>query len=384
MEADGSAAFPNPWLAHAKGRGQGKGREKGQKGGKDRGKGGKGGKGGGKGGKNNGKGPGDLESLPQERREDLMSQLQALAQGREPQAVPRVGDVVELRILGGDRLGLHGRRGTVRGAVPASNSLLGGAFTVRLDCPEGEEEKEVTASASDLQIMEAALPLPEASLLFPKTLTGLERKFVHASAETLGLISQSFGEGAERYITAFRPAQKAVEPAEDPTEPEAKQPEAPLSSGDQAVASVDCSGVELDAESRERLLDSITVPGDWQTFADRLLVCRGRFSSPRDRDNRSIAEEAVAQVRGLHLEASAEMRVATLAQGDQAIAVGVLGVPALDRNPHVLVAAAPGRSRVDALASLRSCRWVPWTGAPLLLRGRLKQWEHEPEAVSER
>ena len=75
MEADGSAAFPNPWLAHAKGRGQGKGREKGQKGGKDRGKGGKGGKGGGKGGKNNGKGPGDLESLPQERREDLMSQL---------------------------------------------------------------------------------------------------------------------------------------------------------------------------------------------------------------------------------------------------------------------------------------------------------------------
>ena len=95
--------------------------------------------------------------------------------------------------------------------------------------------------------MEASLPLPEASLLFPKTLTGLERKFVHASAETLGLISQSFGEGAERYITAFRPAQKAVEPAKEPTEPEAKQPEAPLSSGDQAVASVDCSGVELDA-----------------------------------------------------------------------------------------------------------------------------------------
>ena len=55
----------------------------------------------------------------------------------------------------------------------------------------------------------------------------------------------------------------------------------------------------------------------------------------------------------------------------------------MDRNPHVLIAAAPGvaargRGRGNAERCLGGVRWEPWTGEALLLRGQLKQW-HKAE-----
>ena len=44
--------------------------------------------------------------------------------------------------------------------------------------------------------------------------------------------------------------------------------------------------------------------------------------------------------------------------GEHAIAVGVLGVPSADRNPHVLVATSPA-----AQHSIKDLEWKPWPPA---------------------
>ena len=201
----------------------------------------------------------------------------------------------------------------VRGIVPPSSSFPSGAFTVRL---EGERSTtdvaEVTAPAGDLTVVEASAPLPEASLSFPKTLNGLERKFVHASAEALGLLSQSFGEGQERYITAFRPAQQlSAVVADAPSVCPLRPPRPPeLDAG-----AVESCGLELDAASQEQLLQSVAVPVGWQAFADRLTVCQGSFGQPKDQDHRSVAAEVAAQVQSLVAGSPAEVRVVSAAQG---------------------------------------------------------------------
>ena len=329
MEAEDRAPFPNAWNAGPAGpagpggKGNGKGKGKG-------GKGGKGGQGKGKGGKGKGNGKKGNEELSEDRENALRSALEALAQGTEPDATPRVGDVVELRILGGDRAELHGRRGRVVGAVQpgATKSLHSGAYTLRLDEVDGRE-REVTAPASDLRVVEASMPLPEASMSFPKSLSGLERKAVHAAAEALGLVSQSFGQGPERYITVFRAAAvtaataAAPATAATPTHTDGIDGTETERIGDELVES---SGVELDEVSREQLLHSLAVPEDWQVFADRCELCRGPLNSPSSLGGpNSVAADMAGQIRQLaeanwangraNGRANAELRVVSLARG---------------------------------------------------------------------
>ncbi|CAE7795461.1 unnamed protein product [Symbiodinium necroappetens] len=371
MEVE-SVAFPNAWNVGAKGdREKGKGQK-----GKGKGKGQKGQKGKGRAGKA-GTGSRESEDLPEERRRALMGELEALAQGTETGAVPRVGDRVLLQVLGKDRAELHGRLATVRGVLPGA-----AAFTVRLEegkeGTEGTEGREVTASAEDLRVVEArASPLPETSLTFPKSLTGLERKFVHEAAEALGLVSQSFGQGPERYIAVFRPAQGA--PVTGVPEPEAA--EAAEAAAD-ADADVWISGVVLDEGSQDLLKSAVAVPDDWHVFADRCELCRGPLSNPKPLESanlkRSVTAEQSKELQRLRPAMPCELRVCTLARGNEGIAVGLLGLPTLDRNPHVLVAARGARGAGERCLALAGVRWEPWTGEALLLRGQLKQW-HKAE-----
>eukprot|EP00438_Fugacium_kawagutii_P010304 Skav228843 [mRNA] locus=scaffold4680:170734:172258:+ [translate_table: standard] len=378
MDAD-NGAFPNAW-DNGKGQG-GKGRkgqkghregdEKGRKGGKGHGKGqkghGKAGKGHGENGRGKGDGNRDEESLPSERKDYLEAQLVALSNGTEPSAVPRVGDLVQvMRVMGTDPEQLQGKTGEVIGvALLPSLKTSGGAVTVRLKA----ENVDVSVGASDLQIVEAVEPLPEGSLTFPKTLTGLERKFVHAVSERMGLISQSFGKGEDRYITVFRAAAGSRTCGLD---------------GEDSIAAptgrnIEVSGVELDHESKLALLEAVTIPDGWIISADRMVICRGPLQKPKQMDHRSVVADLLGQISTLKSGSTCSLRVVTIARGEHAIAVGVLGVPCVDRNPHILVA-------TDAAGqSVKNLDWKMWDREALLLRGRLKEWTKWPvESATER
>lgn len=277
-QAMDAAAFPNPW-ENGRGKG-GKGRkgEKGQDG--EKGKGRKGDRKGdrGKGGKG---GTGDEESLPSERKDQLEAELVALSRGTETSAIPRVGDLVQVRTLGSDPQQLQGKMGRVIGiALLPSLKNSGGAVSIRFEADAGlVGDLDVSVAASDIRILEAVRPLPEGSLTFPKTLSGLERKFVHSVAEKIGLISQSFGKGEDRYITVYRAAEGSRRSgAEDSLE----------SSTSAVTKNIDASGVELDAESKAALLEAMTIPEGWAVSADRMVICRGPFQKPKQMDHRSV------------------------------------------------------------------------------------------------
>ncbi|CAK9014081.1 unnamed protein product [Durusdinium trenchii] len=332
---DTVAAFPDAWDAKGKGvkGGKGKRQQHGDQGRK--GKGGKGGGKGGKGGKNGGK-----EELPTERKDELEAQLIALSRGTESSATPRVGDLVEVKVLGSDPQELQGQMGPVLG-IASLPSLATPAITVRL--PSGE----TSVSASELRIVEAQRPLPEGSLSFPKSLTGMERKFVHSVCERLGLISQSFGKGDDRYITAFRPAEGSGSSGCEPSAPSPCSP---------STTVIDVSGVKLDDESKRALLDAVVVPEGWVSSAERMVVCHGSFQKPKQMDHRSVVPDLLNEIATLRPGSTASLRVVTVARGENTIAVGVLGVPSADRNPHVLVATSPG-----AHAVVKDLHWKPWS-----------------------
>ncbi len=278
-----AAAFPNPW---ENGRGKGGKGRKGEKGQDGDGKGRKGdrkgdrrgGKGGGKGGKD----AGDEESLPSERKDQLEAELVALSRGTETSAIPRVGDLVQVKtVMGSDPQQLQGKMGRVIGiALLPSLKNSGGAVSIRFDADAGlVGDLDVSVAASDIRILEAVRPLPEGSLTFPKTLSGLERKFVHSVSEKIGLISQSFGKGEDRYITAYRAAEGSRRSgAEDSLE----------SSTSAGTKNIDASGVELDAESKAALLEAMAIPEGWAISADRMVICRGPFQKPKQMDHRSV------------------------------------------------------------------------------------------------
>lgn len=280
-----NGAFPNAW----DGKGQGGGRkgqkghregdEKGRKGGKGHGKRHGKGKGHGENGRGKGDGNRDEESLPSERKDYLEAQLVALSNGTEPSAVPRVGDLVQvMKVMGTDPEQLQGKTGEVIGvALLPSLKTSGGAVTVRLN---QAESVDVSVGASDLRILEAVQPLPEGSLTFPKTLTGLERKFVHAVSERIGLISQSFGKGEDRYITVFRAAAGSRTCGLD------REDSIAVPTGN-----IEVSGVELDHESKLALLEAVTIPEGWIISADRMVICRGPLQKPKQMDHRSVARQ---------------------------------------------------------------------------------------------
>lgn len=197
-------------------------------------------------------------------------------------------------------------------------------------------------------------------MTFPKTLTGLERKFVHSVSEKIGLISQSFGKGEDRYITAFRAAEgSGTSGCMDHVEGDSVP----------AAANIEVSGVELDQESKAALLEAVAVPENWLILADRMLICRGSLQKPRQMDHRSVVSDLLNQISILKSGSTCCLRVVTIARGEHAIAVGVLGVPCVDRNPHILLATDRPDHR-----SVKDLDWKPWDKEALLLKGQLKEW----------
>ena len=151
-------------------------------------------------------------------------------------------------------------------------------------------------------------PRPPRSFAFPPILTSLERKIVHAMAERLpppGVLSQSFGSAGQRYITLFRAEAKAAETRTEDTR-------------------VRFSGVELDDESRERLLSALAdeTPADWTPVADFFNICQGRLREPagfRDDDKRSCTAELRARIAELAVGARVELRVVSVARNNEVL-----------------------------------------------------------------
>lgn len=352
----------------------------------------------------------DVGNIPAERQAELEAQLKALRDGVEPGVLPKVDDVIRVvQVLGTDRTHLQGRTGTVLGTASLAGS--GAAVSVRF---EGDgaafgDGLVLTLAAQDVAVLEAARPLREGSVVFPKTLTGLERKLVHSIAEGIGLYSQSFGEGKDRYITVFRRAPSslagegagglsasskaeagaAAEPATAPaavpsaaaddaadTSAQASAAMAPGSAASAAegAAVVRCSGLELEPSSREALLRAVgPLPEGWRSWGDRMVLCQGPLErpSPAEADRRSVAADLLTRLAALKLGEVVELRVVSLAKTSEALAVGVLGAPAIGRNPHIAVATAPG---VWPAAAESVAEWLPWRGDALSLRGKVVQW----------
>lgn len=312
-------------------------------------------------------------ALAPERLAELESQVQALRRGVEPGATPRPGDGVQVfRVLGPDRTHLAGRHGRVIGCAPLPLLAGAGAFTVRFigdGAAFGDDGLDLTVAAADLRVAEPALPLAEASLAFPTSLNGLERKAVHMFAEKFGLISQSFGHGPGRYITVFRPSGAEVSPAR-------------ITPG---AAHVDCgakgppgccSGVLLDEASRQSLLRGLGgIPDGFEFVCSRMVICKGPLAQPElfgaGGDKRSVNEGVFQEIKRLHEGQAIDLRVVTVGRHDRAISVGVLGIACANRNPHIVVALAPG-SNVDVISDIGS--WAPWCGDPLVLHGHVAQW----------
>ena len=66
-----------------------------------------------------------------------------------------------------------------------------------------ERERSVLRETRQLTELKTAPPGAE-PISFPADLSSVERKYVHAQAQQMGLKSQSTGKGAERYIQIFQ------------------------------------------------------------------------------------------------------------------------------------------------------------------------------------
>jgi len=272
----------------------------------------------------------------------------------------------------------------VKGSLPLlSLNDPGGAHTVHFD-GDGEvmgQGLDLTVEARDIRIFEAKRPLEEGSLSFPKTLNGFERKIVHTAAERFGLISQSFGEGQDRYITVFRAAEGQRTSGcnlskQSEGSPSSKQEPANGSGGTTLQTTV----VVLNGGSRAALLQAIgEFPQDWQVLGSHMMICDGPLVAPSTRDRRSIGSDILDRVAALRPGAEVELRVVSVARAARALAVGVLGVPAVTRNPHVIVAVAPGEG---SSAGDRLEDWKPWSKAPLLLHGRIAELTRDEASAS--
>ena len=85
-----------------------------------------------------------------------------------------------------------------------------------------------------------------------------------------------------------------------------------------------------------------------------------------------VVSDLLGQISTLRAGSTCSLRVVTVARGEHALAVGVLGVPCVDRNPHVLIAS-------DGHQSVKDLHWRPWDKEALLLNGQLKEWSKESD-----
>ena len=83
-----------------------------------------------------------------------------------------------------------------------------------------------------------------------------------------------------------------------------------------------------------------------------------------------MVSDLLGQISTLRAGSTCSLRVVTVARGEHALAVGVVGIPCVDRNPHVLIAS-------DGHQSVKDLDWRPWDKEALLLSGQLKEWSKE-------
>jgi len=289
---------------------------------------------------------------------------------------PQVGDDIEVvRVYGTDRQHLQGRLGQVLGVV-ATGSISGNETlcTVSLGALDGDASGDpikTTIPAHHLRVI-GGRPITMKLVFYSEnenhlgSLDGLERKFVHAQAEAHGFLSQSFGQGKDRRLILSR-AENVFSP-EDITATVAHE------SVPEKGANIH-SGVVLNSNSRQDLFDLAKshLPEDWAPVDEcRLELCRGPLARPLSTvDRRDIAEDLKAQLQRLRIGTSVELTVVSLGVSDNVIAVGVIGLPALSKSPHVIVALAPGASEG---AGHHIKVWKPWDSEPLVLRGVVAQW----------
>ncbi|CAK0897854.1 unnamed protein product [Prorocentrum cordatum] len=97
---------------------------------------------------------------------------------------------------------------------------------------------------------------------------------------------------------------------------------------------------------RARLRASGGIPAGWTTYCEHMTICMGPLQRPRTEDNRSCAEAVRRQTAALSVEQEMDLRVVSIGElPDSVLAVGVVGCPSCNKNPHirrhVTVAVAP-------------------------------------------
>jgi len=177
----------------------------------------------------------------------------------------------------------------------------------------------------------------ERQLAFPSSISGLERKYLHEVAEEFGLTSQSFGQGKDRCLSLFKPDVQASSGA-------VTQPEA--AAVDDAIAQVDDSDVQyscivLDRASRAKLEEFAQIPSDWTPHCDHMTICVGSLRRPLTEDNRSVAGNLKDQIAGFRDRQAFQLTVVSRGTTSTVMAVGVVGCPSCNRNPHITVGTAP-------------------------------------------
>jgi len=241
--------------------------------------------------------------------------------------------------------------------------------------PSSSELSEATRAGLRAQL-EAFMEGPETQLAMPPTITGLERKFLHEVSQELGLTSQSFGQGRDRYLCIFKSGTSVPsEGAAGDASPAAEEPE------DTSGGRIFYSAVVLSEESKERLRSLCAtafkggIPSSWTTHCEHMTICMGPLTRPLTEDSRSVADSIRQQTAALRERQEVELRVVSTGSDEQVLAVGVVGCTSCSRNPHITVATAP-----DAPPS-RSNLIRKWNMLPveeqLCLRGMV--WQRGPE-----
>merc|ERR1712176_860817 len=134
-----------------------------------------------------------------------------------------------------------------------------------------------------------------------------------------GLIAQSFGERADRYITVYRPSDICTDSAATGT---TLGPELAVATG-----GVRYSGVDRDGESSAALVQAIITelgedfPVGWRTLASRMVICRGPLSRPMDVDARyaKAGDDVLSRVVALRPRDNVELRVVSIGRDKRAI-----------------------------------------------------------------
>lgn len=225
-----------------------------------------------------------------------------------------------------------------------------------------------TDELSDTRRRELRLQVEEfarsgaAKLDMPTSTTGLERKYLHEVCDDLGLTSQSFGIGHGRYLSIFR--------AECSAPPLVANDQSSVSkTDDDGTVTYSCVVLDQDSQARLKELCKDLFPNVSlaANHCEHMTLCMGSLANPFTVDNRSCAEALRDQIRSLAPGQVVTLRVVSYGARSDVTAVGVVGCPSCNRNPHVTLATAAGTAPVEAnrisvWSPLEESKWLALTG----------------------